>query len=304
MALDITRRDALLTSAGLIATGTGAAANAAPANSKPIFGTSEPLPLVGLGSWITFNVGNDVAARDSCAEVMRAFFAAGGRMIDSSPMYGSSQAVIGYGLRKLGYPKSLFAATKVWTSSTSEGPPQIEESRRLWTVQKLDLLLVHNLLAWEQHLPMLQAMKAKGQVRYVGVTTSHGRRHDEVERIMRSQAIDFVQVTYNVADREIESRILPLAQERKIGVIVNRPFQGGDLIPVFAGKRLPAWAGEIAATSWPQILLKFIISHPAVSCAIPATTRVDHVRENVATASAPLPDGAMRARMIADIGNV
>jgi diketogulonate reductase-like aldo/keto reductase len=266
--------------------------------TRPIPSSGEALPLVGLGSWVTFNVGDDVASRDSCAEVMRAFFAGGGRMIDSSPMYGSSQDVIGYGLQKLAMPSSLFAATKVWISSGSEGSAQIEASRTSWAVSRFDLLLVHNLLAWEEHLPTLFAMKAAGQLRYVGVTTSHGRRHEELEQIMRSQPLDFIQVTYNIQDREIEERILPLAAERRIGVIINRPFQGGDLFPDVEGHPLPDWAAQIGATSWAQFLLKFVISHPAVTCAIPATTRVDHVQENLHAASEPLPDAATRARMI------
>jgi diketogulonate reductase-like aldo/keto reductase len=266
--------------------------------TRPIKSTGETLPLVGLGSWITFNVGDDRQARDACAGVMRAFFAAGGRMIDSSPMYGSSQSVIGYGLKVAGNASRVFATDKVWISGGRNGPPQIEESRRHWGVQRFDLLQVHNLLSWEEHLPTLFAMKRQGKLRYVGVTTSHGRRHDELERIMRSQPIDFIQVTYNVASREVESRILPLAAERGIGVIVNRPFEGGDLIDALAGRPLPAWAGEIGAKSWAQILLKFIVSHPAISCPIPATTRVDHVRENMAAARAPLPDKAMRARIL------
>src|ERR1043166_5427331 len=160
---------------------------------------------------------------------MRALFAAGGRLIDSSPMYGSSQAVIGYGLTKLGRPSSLFAADKVWISSGAEGPEQMEQSRAYWGVRRFDLLQVHNLLAWEAHLPTLFAMKAAGRVRYVGVTTSEGRRHDEMEKVMASQPIDFAQVSYNILDREVEQRILPLAQERRIAVICNRPFQRGAL---------------------------------------------------------------------------
>ena len=280
-----------------------AVAPAAPL-TRPIGTATEALPLVGLGSWITFNVGDDAEGRNASAAVMRAFFAAGGRMIDSSPMYGSSQEVIGYGIKRAGNAQALFSATKVWISGGANGPAQIEESRRLWGVPKFDLLQVHNLLSWEEHLRTLFAMKAQGRLRYVGVTTSHGRRHDELERIMRSQPIDFVQVTYNVASREVERRILPLALERKIGVIINRPFEGGDLIDATKGKPLPTFAAELGAKSWAQLLLKFIISHPAVTCPIPATTRVDHVQENMAAASGPLPDAAMRARILAAAGNV
>ena len=266
--------------------------------TRPIPSTGERLPVIGLGSWITFNVGDDPELRNECTEVMRAFFAAGGRVIDSSPMYGSSQEVIGYGLRRLGRPTALFSADKVWTSSASEGPEQIEETRSLWDVPGLDLLQVHNLLAWEAHLPTLLDLKSQGRIRYVGITTSEGRRHSEMEEIMRSRPVDFTQVTYNVLDREVERRILPLAQDRGIAVIVNRPFRQGDLIREVERHPLPAWAAEIGATNWAQFLLKFIVSHPAVTCAIPATSQVAHVRENMGAATGAFPDGAMRRRMI------
>jgi len=272
-----------------------------PMLTRPIPSTGELLPLVGLGSWITFNVGDDPAGRDACAEVIRAFFQDGGRLIDSSPMYGSSQDVIGYGVRKLGHPPQLFAADKVWISSGARGPGQMEESRRLWGVPRFDLLQVHNLMAWEEHLPTLFAMKKAGRVRYVGVTTSEGRRHDEMERVLKSQPVDFVQVTYNVLDREVEQRILPLARERKIAVITNRPFRQGALIQMVDRHPLPSWAREIDCANWAQVLLKFIVSHPAVNCAIPATSRVDHVRQNVGAAYGRLPDEAMRRRIVAHV---
>lgn len=281
----------------------GAAQGTAPV-TKPIPSSGEALPVLGLGSWITFNVGDDPAGRNACAEVMRAFFRAGGRMIDSSPMYGSSEAVIGYGLKKLGMPKALFSATKVWTSSRSEGQAQIAESERLWGVPRLDLEQVHNLLSWEAHLETLTALKAEGRIRYLGITTSEGRRHDEFEKVMRARKLDFVQVTYNIRDREVEERILPLAAERGMAVIVNRPFRRGALIAQLVKKPLPPWAGEIGCASWPQFLLKFAVSHPAVTCAIPATSRVDHLEENMAAATGRMPDAAMRERMIAYVKNL
>jgi diketogulonate reductase-like aldo/keto reductase len=295
-------RRALLTSLAAAGSALALRPSAAPAQQPQIMtravpSSGEALPLVGLGSWITFNVGNDTVARDECAEVMRAFFAAGGRMIDSSPMYGSSQAVIGYGLKKLGAPASVFSADKVWTSSGRSGPAQIERSRQAWGVPRFDLLQVHNLLSWQEHLRTLFDMKAAGHVRYVGITTSEGRRHGEFERIMRAHPLDFVQLTYNVVDREVEDRILPLARDRGIGVIVNRPFQEGALVKRLQRHRLPAFAEDIGAATWAQFVLKFIVSHPAVTCAIPATTRVDHVRENMAAATGRLPDEAMRLRM-------
>jgi len=204
--------------------------------------------------------------------------------------------VIGDGLKKLG--ANVFSADKVWISSGSRGPAQIETSRKHWGVPKFDLLQVHNLLAWEEHLRTLFAMKAAGQLRYVGITTSEGRRHADFEKIMRAHPLDFVQLSYNILDREAEARILPLARERGMAVIINRPFREGDLIKKIARKPLPGFAAEIGAASWAQLILKFIVSHPAVTCAIPATTRVDHVQENMACARGLLPDAAMRARII------
>ena len=261
--------------------------------------SGEAMPAVGLGTWITFNVGDDPVLRNECVAVMAAFFEAGGRMIDSSPMYGSSQPVVGYGLDQLGRPQALFSAEKVWTSSAEDGLAQIERSRRFWGVERFDLVQVHNLVAWEAHLETLFAMKAEGKIRYVGITTSEGRRHDVFERIMRAYPLDFVQLTYNIIDREAEDRLLPLATERGIAVIVNRPFRQGELTRSLEGESLPGWAADISVATWAQFILKFILSHPAVTVAIPATTRVDHVRENMAAAVAPLPDAAMRERMAA-----
>ncbi|WP_065375152.1 aldo/keto reductase [Ensifer adhaerens] len=266
--------------------------------TRPIPASGELLPVIGLGTWITFNVGDDPVLMDECAAVIAAFFDGGGRMIDSSPMYSSSQPTIGYGLHKLGHPKRLFSAEKVWISHPEQGGPQIEASRAYWGVDKFDLVQVHNLVSWEKHLPALIEMKAAGRLRYVGITTSEGRRHREIESIMASQPIDFVQLTYNILDREPEQRILPLAREKGIAVIVNRPFRQGDLVRQFEDGPLPDWRAETGARSWAQFLLKFIISHPTVTCAIPATTRVDHVRENLEAASGILPDEKMRRRMI------
>lgn len=267
--------------------------------TRTIPSSGELIPAVGLGSWITFNVGDDSVLRDECADVIAAFFDAGGQMIDSSPMYGSSQLVIGYGLEKRGRPEALFSADKVWTSSAADGPAQIEQSRRFWGVPHFDLVQVHNLLTWEAHLAMLFAMKADRKIRYVGITTSEGRRHDMVEEIMRSHPLDFVQFSYNIVDREAEERLLPLAAERGIAVIVNRPFRQGALTRQLEDEALPDWAAGIGAASWAQFILKFILSHPAVTVAIPATTRVDHVRANMAAATGPLPDTALRERMAA-----
>ncbi len=257
------------------------------------------MPCVGLGSWITFNVGDDRVLLDECAAVIQAFAAGGGRMIDSSPMYGSSQATIGYGLSKLASPDAIFAADKVWTSDEDGGRAQIEASRQFWRIPRFDLQQVHNLVAWEAHLQTLLAMKADGKLGYVGITTSHGRRHQDLEQIMRNQPLDFVQLTYNLADREAEDRLLPLARDRGIAIIVNRPYQQGRLVQAMQRNPLPAWAEpEAAATSWAQLLLKFALSHPAVTCVIPATTQVSHVQENLVAGSGQPLEPVVRQKLI------
>jgi diketogulonate reductase-like aldo/keto reductase len=274
----------------------------APLLLRRIPATGETLPAVGLGSWITFNVGADRMLRRECAAVVKAFLDGGGRMIDSSPMYGSSQPVIGEALAALGDgARRVYAADKVWTGDATQGGAQAEASRRLWGVPRLDLLQVHNLLAWEAHLPMLLAMKAAGRVRHVGITTSEGRRNADIERVMRAHPIDFVQLTYNPLDREAEARLLPLAQERGIAVIANRPFREGALLRRLQRQRLPAYAAEIDCDGWAQLVLKFIVTHPAITCAIPATSRVDHVRQNLGAARGRQPDPVLRQRIAADI---
>lgn len=267
--------------------------------TRPIPSSGEHVPVIGLGSWITFNVGNDPQLVDECAAVVSAFLDGGGRMIDSSPMYGSAQATIGHALRKLGHRERVFATDKVWISDAEKGREQIERSRSLWGVQNFDLMQVHNLLSWEKHLDTLFEMKAEGRVRYVGITTSEARRHGEFVKVMEARPLDFIQVTYNVLDREVEERILPLAEERRIGVIVNRPFRQKALIRHVERHPPPAWLVETGAQNWAQFLLKFIIAHPAVTCVIPATTRVEHVRENLNAARGTLPDMALRERMAA-----
>ena len=294
-------RRALAQPASPVAPPPQAASPRGDAATRPIPATGERLPVVGLGTWITFNVGDDPVARDARAEVVRAFLEGGGRVIDSSPMYGSSQPVIGHALARLGHPRALFSAEKVWTHSAARGAAQIEASREHWGVPRFDLMQVHNLLAWEEHLPRLLDMKAEGRIRHVGITTSEGRRHAEIERVMRTRPIDFVQVTYNLLDREVEQRILPLAQERGIAVLANRPFREGALLRALARHRVPGWAAEIDCDGWAQAALKFVVSHPAVTCAIPATSRVDHVRQNVGAMRGRMPDAALRERMAREV---
>lgn len=269
-----------------------------PAIRQAIPSTGEQLPVIGMGSWITFDVGDDPEARAIRIQVLQAFFAHGGAVIDSSPMYGSSEKVIGYCLKHIRNKEALFAATKVWMLGKWLGVKQMEASQRLWGVNRFDLMQIHNMLDWETHLETLKEWKSEGRIRYIGITTSHGRRHEALEKAMNSAPFDFVQFTYNILDREAEQRLLPLAAERRMAVIVNRPFQGGALFGKVRGKPLPAWAAEFDCQNWAQFFLKFVVSHPAVTCAIPATSRVNHMVENMGAGFGRLPDARTRQRMI------
>ncbi len=271
---------------------------AAPMLTRPIPATGEPVPAIGMGSWITFNVGSDKRLRDRRVKVLQTFFDMGGGVIDSSPMYGSSEEVIGYCLERIANAQSLFSAPKVWTFLKALGAGQMADSRRLWGVERFDLMQIHNLLNWEGHLETLLDHKTRGRIRYIGVTTSHGRRHDALEKMMAEQPLDFVQFTYNILDRDAERRLLPLAAERGLAVIVNRPFQRKALFRVVENRPLPAWARDFDCANWAQFFLKFIVSHPAVTCAIPATSRADHMRENMGALYGRLPERKMRERMI------
>jgi diketogulonate reductase-like aldo/keto reductase len=282
---------------------------AAPVWPQPAFGqnrdplrraipaTGELLPIIGVGSWITFNVPPNTPAAAELAPVLRTFFERGGAMIDSSPMYGYSETIIGEMLAQTPHPR-LFSATKIWTVSKALGRLQFERSLKLWGVPRLDLVHVHNLLDWETHLETLKEKKAEGAVRYIGVTTSHGAKHQEMERVLQRERLDFVQFTYNFADRRVEERLLPLAAERKIAVVINRPFDGGRLFSVVRGKPLPPWAREIDCENWAQFFLKFVVSHPAVTCAIPATRQVAHMAQNIGALYGRLPDADFRQRML------
>ena len=275
-----------------------AAAASGPVLKKPIPATGERLPVIGMGTWLTFDVGNSEALRAERLEVLQAFFDRGGAVIDSSPMYRSSEAVIGYCLGRIANTGALFSATKVWTLLRSRGVRQMEASQRLWGAERIDLMQIHNLLDWESHLETLMDWKARGRLRYIGITTSDGRRHDALEKVMAEQPFDFVQFTYNILDRKAERRLLPLAAERGLAVIANRPFRRGALFDFFEREPLPGWAREFDCANWAQFFLKFIVSHPAVTCAIPATTRVDHMVENMGAAYGRLPDPELRARMV------
>jgi diketogulonate reductase-like aldo/keto reductase len=264
---------------------------------RPIPTTGELLPAIGLGTWITFDAGPDPRRRDALAPVLQAFFDRGGRLIDSSPMYGSSEEVIGALLPRMRNRPAPFAATKVWIVGRGAGVRQMEASRKLWGVPRFDLMQIHNMVDWPAHLETLKAWKAEGRIRYIGITTSHGRRHAEMEKAIATEPFDFVQFTYNIADRSVERRLLPLAAERRIAVIANRPFDGGNLFERMAGKPLPPWARELDCETWAAFFLKFVVSHPAVTCAIPATSQPAHMLENMGALYGRLPDASTRQRM-------
>lgn len=281
-------------------------ARAAPASllERTIPSSGERLPVIGMGTWITFNVNRDPVSMAPLLPVLRTFFERGGALIDSSPMYGTAEAVLGELLEQVHERDRLFSATKVWTPGQRMGERQMERSRELWRLPGFDLMQVHNLLDWEAHLETLQAWKAEGRIRYIGITTSHGRRHQDMELIMERMPLDFVQFTYNVLDREAERRLFPLARERGLAVIINRPFRGGSLFGRVRNRPLPGWAAEIDCQNWAQVFLKFIVSHPTVTCAIPATSKVEHMRQNMGAVTGRLPDAGLRKRMAAELADL
>src|SRR5690348_2912990 len=253
------------------------------------------LPKIGLGTWQTFDVGNDRAARAPLREVLELLK---GNVVDSSPMYGSSESVAGDLIAELGMRERLFIATKVWTSGREDGIAQMETSFKRLRVKVMDLMQVHNLLDVSTHTKTLQQWKEHGRVRYIGITHYTSSAYPEVERWLKTGAYDFVQINYSLEEREAEERILPLAAERRVNVIINRPFAGSSLFSRTKGKPLPPWAAELGIASWAQYFLKWIVSHPAVTCAIPGTARPDHMRDNLAAGRGPMPDAATRRRMV------
>jgi diketogulonate reductase-like aldo/keto reductase len=277
---------------------------ASPAGAQPailrraIPRSGELLSAVGMGTWLTFDVGEAPAERARRRRVLEEFFGAGGGMIDSSPMYGRAERVVGDLLKQVPHAGRLFSATKLWTAFDRVGHTQMADSLKLWGLPRFDLQQIHNLLNWRGHIKALRAWKDEGRVRYIGITTSHGRAHDELEDILRREPFDFVQFTYSLADRSVEQRLLPLAAERGIGVIVNRPFDGGALLDRLQGRALPPWAREIDCDNWAQYCLKWIVSHPAVTCAIPATTNPAHMVENMGALRGRQPDAPMRRRIL------
>jgi diketogulonate reductase-like aldo/keto reductase len=253
--------------------------------------------VIGLGTWQTFDVGKADSARAPLREVLREFVKLGGKVVDSSPMYGQSESVAGDLATDMGLHTELFLATKVWTSGRDAGIRQMEESFRRLRVQRMDLMQVHNLVDWRTHLVTLRNWKQQGKVRYIGVTHYTASAYNDLAQVLEAEELDFVQLNYSLAEREAERRLLPLAADRRVAVLVNRPFAEGALFRKVRGKSLPPWAAEIGCSSWAQFFLKFIVSHPAVTCAIPATSKVQHVVDNMEAGLGQLPDAGMRQRM-------
>jgi diketogulonate reductase-like aldo/keto reductase len=265
--------------------------------TKKIPSSGEMLPVIGLGTWQTFNVGLSHEARIELAKVLSAFVELGGKVVDSSPMYGNSEEVLGDLAAQLDLKKKLFIATKVWISGRREGIAQMEDSIRKLRADPIDLMQVHNLVDVDTQLATLREWKQAGRVRYIGVTHYTASALDAVARIVETQPLDFIQINYSVGERAAERRLLPLAQERGVAVIANRPFLEGALLGRLRGRPLPEWAAEIGCESWAQVLLKFVVSYPAITCAIPATSKVEHLRDNMNAANGPLPDEKLRARI-------
>jgi diketogulonate reductase-like aldo/keto reductase len=264
---------------------------------RPIPRTAESLPVIGLGTWQTFDVGSSESARAPLRDVLRELVRGGGNVVDSSPMYGQSESVVGDLAAELNLHKELFLATKVWTSGREAGIRQMEQSFQHLRTKRMDLMQVHNLVDWRTHLVTLRQWKEQGKVRYIGVTHYTASAYDELAQVLKSEELDFVQINYSVMEREAEQQILPLAAERGIAVLANRPFAQSGLFRIVRGKSLPAWAKEIGCASWAQFFLKFVVSHPTVTCAIPGTSNVQHLIDNMQAGTPPLPDQATRERM-------
>lgn len=266
--------------------------------TRPIPATGEAMPVIGLGTWQTFDVGGDAAARQRLRQVLQLLIDAGGRMIDSSPMYGRAEAVTGDLLAAMGARPKTFLATKVWTTGRERGIEQMRRSAELLRTNVIDLMQIHNLVDWRTQLATLRQMKEEGRIRYIGITHYTSGALADLARLLESEpGIDFVQLGYSIASRDAESRLLPQAEARRVAVIVNQPFEEGALFRRVRGRALPAWAAEIGCTSWAQFFLKYILGHKAVTCVIPATSDPAHMADNLAAGLGPLPDDRQLQRM-------
>lgn len=302
----INRRQVLQLSAGMLtysSLGLGAepdvvSTHTLPLIQRPIPSSGEMLPVIGMGTSRTFDTPANADTLANLAEVMQLFFDGGGKVIDSSPMYGNAETRIGDVLRAVKTRPPLFAATKVWTSGEERGISQMEASAQRMDVKVFDLIAVHNLKDWKTQLATLKRWKAEGKVRYIGITTSHGRNHEQLLEVMRSEPLDFVQFSYNIEDREAEKALLPAAQDRGIATMINRPYQLGSLFAKSHDHPLPALATELDCNSWGQLYLKYILGHPAVTCIIPATAKVGHMADNMKANFGRVPDATQRAQML------
>ncbi|MBA4362430.1 MULTISPECIES: aldo/keto reductase [Pseudomonas] len=309
---EYTRRQILTLAAGASAVFTFGPAFAATTPSKDTGGknmltraipsSSEPLPLVGLGTYRGFDVGPSSPAYKQLPAVLRALFEKGGKVIDSSPMYGRAEETTGE-LLSIHEPRSpAFLATKVWTRGREEGIAQMEQSFKLLQTDRIDLMQIHNLLDWQTHLPTLRKWKEEGRIRYIGITHYTASAYDEVEAVLKAEPLDFLQINYALDDRGVEKRILPLCRERGVAVICNRPFGGGNLLSRLKDKPLPRWAADVRVNSWPQMALKFLLSHPAVTCVIPGTGNPRYMADNAGAGFGPMLTGAQREQLIDIVG--
>jgi len=295
----LSRRAVLRLMVAAAAAGPARAGAASAIRQSPIPSSGERISTVGVGTWRTFDVGASAAERAPLKEVLRQFVGLGGRMVDSSPMYGAAESVVGDLATDLAITDKLFLATKVWTRGRDAGVSQMEQSLRRLRTRRIDLMQIHNLLDWRTHLRTLRDWKQAGRIRYLGVTHYTSSAYDELEEVLRGEALDFVQVNYSLGEREAERRILPLARDRQVAVLVNRPFSEGGLFQRVRGQTLPTWAAEFDCESWAQFFLKWILAHPAVTCVIPGTSRPQHLVDNMNAGLGKLPDAATRERMTA-----
>lgn len=265
---------------------------------RAIPGTQELLPIIGMGTWQTFDIGEGKEQRNQMRDILAAFYNRGGRVLDSSPMYGRSEDVLGDLTADLKLLSKFFMATKVWTSGAARGIQQMESSMSKMRTQPMDLMQVHNLVDVKTHLRTLREWKAAGKIRYIGLTHYVVSAHDDLERLIQSEEIDFIQVNFSIQTRNAERRLLAIAQDHEVGVLINRPYEGGSLFRRMKGKALPEWAAEWDISSWGQFFLKYIVSHPAVTCAIPATSKLHHLEDNMGAAFGRLPDEPTRKKMV------
>ena len=292
--------------AGLVLAGSGKASETSQPEmlTRAIPSSGEKIPVVGLGTWQVFDVGPAPTERQPLEEVLSRFVTLGGRVVDSSPMYGRAEQVIGEIAARLKLRSSLFLATKVWTTGKEQGIASMEKSLAKLQTERIDLMQVHNLVDARTHLATLRDWQAKGRIRYLGITHYNSSGYPEVAKLLRTEKVDFVQINYSLGEREAEKEILPLAQERGVAVLINRPFGGGGLFARLRQKALPDWAGEFDCHSWAQFLLKWIIAQPAVTCIIPATSKVLHLEDNMRGGAGRLPDMKLRQRMVAAISTL